>query len=110
MAATSHLQKSATARMRPLDLAISPFVYRLKQEVSPTLSEEVRSLHWLPLDELLGPSRRSTMDYHHQGDRLEFPCLRIEELVIWGLTYRMFMSFQERFRPAASTASLEPLP
>jgi hypothetical protein len=22
--------------------------------------------------------------------------------VIWGLTYRMFMSFQERFRPAGS--------
>jgi hypothetical protein len=31
-------------------------------------------------------------------------------VVIWGLTYRMFMSFQERFRPAASTAPLEPLP
>ena len=90
----------AMARMRPLDLAISPFVFRLQRDAAPELSREVRSVHWLPLDELLGPSRRSTMDYQHQGDTLQFPCLRVEELVIWGLTYRMFMSFQERFRPA----------
>jgi 8-oxo-dGTP pyrophosphatase MutT (NUDIX family) len=91
----------AMARMRPLDLAISPFVFRLRGAASPAPSAEVRSVHWLALDELLGPSRRSTMDYQHQGDTLQFPCLRIEELVIWGLTYRMFMSFQERFRPAS---------
>jgi 8-oxo-dGTP pyrophosphatase MutT (NUDIX family) len=91
----------AVARMRPLDLAISPFVFRLCGEAAPALSAEVRSVHWLPLDDLLGPSRRSTMDYQHQGDTLQFPCLRVEELVIWGLTYRMFMSFQERFRPGA---------
>ena len=100
----------ATARMRPLDLAIGPFVYRLHHDVQPTLSAEVRSLHWFPLDELLGPTRRSTMDYHHQGDTLQFPCLRVEELVIWGLTYRMFMSFQERFRPAATAQAREPRP
>jgi 8-oxo-dGTP pyrophosphatase MutT (NUDIX family) len=94
----------AMARMRPLDLAISPFVFRLRGRVDPVLSTEVRSLHWLPLDELLGPSRRSTHDYEHQGDTLQFPCLRVEELVIWGLTYRMFMSFQERFGPAGAAA------
>ena len=98
----------ASARMRPLDLAISPFVYRLRRDVPPTLSAEVRSVHWLPLDDLLGPTRRSTMDYQHQGDTLQFPCLRVEELVIWGLTYRMFMSFQERFGPAS--AAMEPRP
>jgi 8-oxo-dGTP pyrophosphatase MutT (NUDIX family) len=97
----------AMARMQPLDLAISPFVFRLRGVVEPVLSAEVRSLHWLPLDELLGPNRRSTLDYQHQGDTLQFPCLRVEELVIWGLTYRMFMSFQQRFRPAATARSTE---
>ncbi len=92
----------AVARMRPLDLAISPFVFRLHAEATPALSAEVRSMHWLPLDDLLGPTRRSTMDYQHQGDTLQFPCLRVEELVIWGLTYRMFMSFLERFGPQAA--------
>jgi 8-oxo-dGTP pyrophosphatase MutT (NUDIX family) len=97
----------AMARMQPLDLAISPFVFRLRRAVEPVLSAEVRSLHWLPLDELLGPNRRSTLDYEHHGDTLQFPCLRVEELVIWGLTYRMFMSFQQRFRPAATVRSTE---
>jgi 8-oxo-dGTP pyrophosphatase MutT (NUDIX family) len=91
----------AMARMRPLDLAISPFAFRLTGTATPALSAEVRSLHWFPLDDLLGPSRRSTLDYVHQGDTLQFPCLRVEELVIWGLTYRMFMSFQDRVRPGA---------
>ena len=98
----------AMARMRPLDLAISPFVFRVHRDATPALSAEVRSVHWLPLDDLLGPSRRSTMDYQHQEDTLQFPCLRVEELVIWGLTYRMFMSFQERFRPAEPDAEALP--
>ena len=36
------------------------------------------------------------MDQEHQGDVFQFPCLRIEGLVIWGLTYRMFTDLQER--------------
>lgn len=94
----------AVARMRPVDLAITPFVFRLAGLVEPALSAEVRSLHWLPLEDLLGPARHSTMEYTHQGAALQFPCLRVEELVIWGLTYRMLMSFQERFRPGPHPA------
>jgi 8-oxo-dGTP pyrophosphatase MutT (NUDIX family) len=86
----------AVARMRPMNLSIAPFVFRLRESFEPALSDEVRSLHWLPLDDLLGTARRSTMDYAHQGVSLSFPCLRVDDLVIWGLTYRMFMSFQER--------------
>jgi 8-oxo-dGTP pyrophosphatase MutT (NUDIX family) len=87
----------AMARMRPMNLTITPFVFRLHQAFEPVLSDEVRSVHWLPLGELLGTARRSTMDYAHQGESMQFPCLRVDELVIWGLTYRMFMGFQERF-------------
>jgi hypothetical protein len=85
------------ARMRPMNLTITPFVFRLHEAFEPVLSDEVRSVHWLPLGELLGTARRSTMDYAHQGESMQFPCLRIDEVVIWGLTYRMFMGFQERF-------------
>ena len=98
----------AMARMRPVDLAISPFVFRLRNPVAVALSAEVRSAHWLPLDDLLGPAPHSTMDYVHQGATLQFPCLRVEELVIWGLTYRMFMSFQERFRRGVTAAPPAP--
>jgi 8-oxo-dGTP pyrophosphatase MutT (NUDIX family) len=92
----------AMARLRPMNLTITPFVFRLREPFEPVLSDEVRSLHWLPLGELLGTARRSTMDYAHQGVSMQFPCLRVDELVIWGLTYRMFMSFQERFPGALS--------
>jgi 8-oxo-dGTP pyrophosphatase MutT (NUDIX family) len=85
----------AMARMRPMDLAITPFVFRLRGTVTAVLSDEVKSIHWLPLEALLGPELRSTMEYSHQGVARQFPCLRFEDLVIWGLTYRMFTSFQE---------------
>jgi hypothetical protein len=50
----------------------------------------VVSLHWIALDRLLDPASRSTLSYEHERTRLELPCLRIDGLVIWGLTYRMF--------------------
>ncbi len=85
----------AMARLRPMNLAITPFVFRLVGAAPDlSLSSEVFSVHWLPLDELLGADRRSTMDYVHRGTSLQFPCLRIDDVVIWGLTYRMFASLE----------------
>ena len=48
------------------------------------------SLHWLPLDDLLGERHLTTFDYVHEGTPLRLPCLRVGEVVIWGLTFRMF--------------------
>lgn len=90
----------AMARLRPASLTITPFVFRLRGDAKPAPGSEVRSVHWIPLDDLLAAERRSVMDYVHQGATLQFPCLRVEDLVIWGLTYRMFMSFQERWLPS----------
>jgi 8-oxo-dGTP pyrophosphatase MutT (NUDIX family) len=80
----------ALARGRPVDLAIAPFVFRLSGRLDGSPSREVVSLHWLPLERLLAPETRSTLQYEHEGTLLELPCLRIEGLVIWGLTFRMF--------------------
>jgi len=80
----------ALARGRPVDLAIAPFVFRLRERLDGAPSHEVVSLHWLPLERLLAPQTRSTLQYDHEGTVLELPCLRVEGLVIWGLTYRMF--------------------
>jgi 8-oxo-dGTP pyrophosphatase MutT (NUDIX family) len=85
----------AMARLRPVNLCIAPFVYRVHGSTAPRPSVEVGSVHWLPLDPLLGPAFRSTTDYLHGETSLQFPCLRVEDLVIWGLTYRMFTLFQE---------------
>jgi len=87
----------AMARMRPMDLSIQPFVFRLRAgaPAALALSAEVAGVHWLPLDELLGERWLSTMEYAWQGAVLTFPCLRYEDLVIWGLTFRMFTGFRD---------------
>lgn len=90
----------AMARLRPMNLAITPFVFGLRgagQEMA--LNPEVRSVHWLPLHELLGPRHRSITDYDHQGTTLQFPCLRFDGLVIWGLTFRMFSNLEAVLSP-----------
>jgi 8-oxo-dGTP pyrophosphatase MutT (NUDIX family) len=89
-------QVRAMARLRPMNLTITPFVFRLRGPAEPALSAEVRSLHWLDVDRLLDPARRSTMEYEHGETRLAFPCLRLDGIVIWGLTYRMFSSLGDR--------------
>ena len=92
----------AMARGRPVDLSIAPFVFRLLRPVEGTPNHEVVSLHWLPLERLLAPECRSTMEYEHEGTALELPCLRIDELVIWGLTYRMFDNLRELVEAVAA--------
>jgi 8-oxo-dGTP pyrophosphatase MutT (NUDIX family) len=86
----------AMARMRPLELTILPFVFRLVRPAALQLSAEVTSVHWLSLAALLGADLRSTMDYVHDGTSLRFPCVRVDEVVIWGLTYRMLLALGER--------------
>ena len=89
----------ALARGRPVDLVIAPFVFRLRGQLDGAPSHEVVSLHWLPLERLLATETRSTFPYTHEGAVLELPCLRIDGLVIWGLTYRMFENLREVLAP-----------
>jgi 8-oxo-dGTP pyrophosphatase MutT (NUDIX family) len=96
----------ALARGRPVDLVIAPFVYRLRDPLDGTPSHEVVSLHWLPLERLLAPETRSTLQYPFEETALELPCLRIDGLVIWGLTYRMF----ENLRRALTREATVPPP
>jgi 8-oxo-dGTP pyrophosphatase MutT (NUDIX family) len=93
----------AMAQGKPVDLSIAPFVFRLRKRVEVTPNHEVVSLHWLPLAKLLSQECRATMEYEHEGSTLELPCLRIDELVIWGLTYRMFDNFWHLVEAAAAT-------
>lgn len=92
----------AVARGRLVDLSIAPFVFRLLRPVKETPNDEVVSLHWLPLERLLDEECRSTMEAEHEGTTQELPCLRIDELVIWGLTYRMFDNLRQLVEAAAA--------
>jgi 8-oxo-dGTP pyrophosphatase MutT (NUDIX family) len=98
----------AMARLRPVDLVIAPFVFRLRGDFRLRPNHEVRSVHWIPLDELVREDRRSVMDYPYQGSTRQFPCLRVADVVIWGLTYRMFVGFQERLLPPGDRPTHDP--
>ncbi len=87
----------AMSKLRPLDLTITPFVFRLHRDAELRLSEEVAAVHWVTLRQLLAPEIRGTYDYGIGPLKLKFPCLRVtDDVVIWGLTYRMFSAFTER--------------
>jgi 8-oxo-dGTP pyrophosphatase MutT (NUDIX family) len=91
----------AMSRMRALDLTITPYVFRLDEHHAHVLSAEVTSVHWIPLDDLLGPLHRGLMDYSHGGETLSFPCFRVQGKLIWGLTYRMFSNLQSLIEEAS---------
>jgi 8-oxo-dGTP pyrophosphatase MutT (NUDIX family) len=97
----------AMARLRPMNLAITPFVFRLRVPAPLTISPEVTSLHWLPLAALLDPAAQSTTRYTHEQTTLEFPSLEVDGVVIWGLTYRMFTGLVERLGAAEERARAE---
>ena len=95
----------AMARLRPMNLTILPVVFRAPAHADLRLSEEVTSVHWLPLAPLLGAELRSTMDYVHEGSSLQFPCVRVaDDLVIWGLTYRMLLALGDLLAGSAADA------
>lgn len=95
----------AMARLRPMDLSISPFVYQLVGNPRYQLNHEVGGLLWLSLADLLDPTRRSVFDYTERDTTLRFPCVRLDDLVIWGLTYRMLAGFGERLLAAPPPGS-----
>jgi 8-oxo-dGTP pyrophosphatase MutT (NUDIX family) len=86
----------AMARGRPVDLAISPFVFKLREPVDFRLNPEVTSTHWLPLDKVLGPADPASFEYQKDDQTVWLPCLRTGGLVIWGLTFRMVAGLRKR--------------
>ncbi|MGE0455612.1 MAG: CoA pyrophosphatase [Vicinamibacteria bacterium] len=95
----------ALSRMRPMDLTIQPFVFRLLRPCEEVLSDEVVGVHWLPLDDLLGPAHRDMLDYSWNDQTLRLPCFRIDGRVIWGLTYRMFANLEDLLEAGAGAAT-----
>lgn len=84
----------AIGRGRAVGLSIQPWVFALSAEPGPVrLSEEVASVHWVRLADLLDPARRAPFPYVHEGEALVLPSLDVDGLVIWGLTFRMIEIF-----------------
>jgi 8-oxo-dGTP pyrophosphatase MutT (NUDIX family) len=92
------LDEVQAVRRVPVDMAIAPFVFRVGPGTEPRPNYEVSATCWFPLEDLMGERFRSTYDYAEAGGVLRFPCLRVGDKVIWGLTYRMFGELAMRVR------------
>lgn len=74
-------------------VCIRPFVFALPRRPAARPSAEVACCYWLPLKELLGAE--STAEVCIGGEAVPVPCLRpAEDLVVWGLTYRILLSLR----------------
>jgi len=83
-----------------LPVLLSCFVYGIIDEsFGFTLSEEVKDVFWLTIEELIDPERRGVHEFTFSGDRFESPCVHLpydDKPVLWGLTYRLVTEFLEK--------------
>jgi len=82
----------------PVDLSITPYVFRLRTQRAFALGDEVVSAYWMGLDALMAPESHDTFEVDLLGIQRVLPCLRMDGQLIWGLTYRMFGDLAERLR------------
>ena len=83
----------ATHRLPPI--SIFPFVFGVRPHTDArAASREVDDIYWIPLATLRNPGATGTVEIRYRDDTSkEFPCLRVEGRVIWGLTYRILTGF-----------------
>ncbi len=81
-----------TYRLPPM--SIHPFVFGVSAETrAHTASREVAEILWTPISALRCPEAAGTVDIHLGEVTRAFPCIRVEERVVWGLTYRILTDF-----------------
>ena len=79
-------------------LTISPFVYGVSAQVKASVaSREVDAVHWISLDTLRHPEAHGDVDIPLPGGTRSFPCYRVADEIVWGLTYRILRQFLERY-------------
>ena len=83
-----------------LPVLLSCFVYGIvEEEIEFTISEEVKDVFWLTIEELIDPDSRGMHEFTFAGDRFESPCVQLpydDKPVLWGLTYRLVTEFLEK--------------
>lgn len=82
----------AIARGKILPMSITPYVFLAEREHPVTLNHEATEAFWLPLRAAAAGELDAVYPYRKGPLRLDLPCWRYEERVIWGLTYDMLRS------------------
>jgi 8-oxo-dGTP pyrophosphatase MutT (NUDIX family) len=75
------------------DMVIAPFVFALDQEPALQLNrEEVERVLWLELSPLLAGQQQAEFHLERDGQRHSMPGYRVEDEVLWGMSYQMLNS------------------
>ncbi|MFH1764017.1 MAG: CoA pyrophosphatase [Gemmatimonadota bacterium] len=94
------LEPVIPATTRLPSITIFPYVFGVPERTCAEVSSrEVDEVLWVPLAALQDPQATSAVEIHY-GDNSSrvFPCLRVDDRVIWGLTYRILTGFFEVFQ------------
>ena len=82
-------------------ISIYPFAFGVGEATrAQASSREVDAVLWTPLSTLTCPSAACTVHVPLGDVDREFPCLRVEGRVVWGLTYRILTRFFEILPPS----------
>ncbi|HUH01694.1 MAG TPA: CoA pyrophosphatase [Kofleriaceae bacterium] len=88
----------AIARGKILPMSITPYVFLAQREHPVTLNHEATDVLWLPLESAAAGLLDAVYPYRKGPLRLDLPCWRFEERMIWGLTYDMLTSLLDVYR------------
>ena len=92
------LDEVAPASVRLPKLTIQPFVFGVPGSAhAHVASREVQAVHWITLDRLRAPETHSDVEIPLPGGARTFPCYRVVDEIVWGLTYRILTQFLELY-------------
>ncbi|NJD20676.1 MAG: CoA pyrophosphatase [Gemmatimonadetes bacterium] len=87
-------------------LTIAPFVFGVPGGTEARAAcREVDAVHWVSLDVLRHPETHADVEIPLPGGASTFPCYRVVDEIVWGLTYRILRQFLERYPDAELRAT-----
>ncbi len=73
----------------PMGMVVTPYVFRLEQEVETRPNYEVAEVVWVPLEFLLDTDNRELMTWRRGKVSLQLPCYFYQGKRIWGMSLMM---------------------
>jgi hypothetical protein len=77
----------------PRSIVVAPYVFSVSERPPLSLSHEVASTVWVPLDWILSPDSAVLYAFQREAYGGTFPAVRYDRYTIWGMTYRILASF-----------------
>jgi len=95
--ARGRLDEVRPGSVRLPKLIVAPFVWGVPADArARAASPEVDAVHWVGLDTLRSPDTHAHVEIPLPWGARTFPCYRVADDIVWGLTYRILRQFLER--------------